>query len=176
MPAVFTPKSEKVCTIVPATANCARTAFCKLVSFFLCKPVEVVYLLLMAAQNLPQCSCIIDHHKVTTIQRIALYNNARCSRKGRITLTNTRTGATLEVCRTHARMAVQGFVDATGDVMCKASRSDFSSGNVGGLPADFGLWTAPGFDEVAADYAAEMKARHADNRRARARRDHKRWG
>ena len=104
-----------------------------------------------------QCACTIAVHTVTTIQRIAMYKDRQCSRKGRVRLLGRRSGSVVHMCRQHAAMALAGFVDGEGKVMGAASRAEYQRGLVGSLPpAD---WTS-GNEQANAD-AAQIRARVA---------------
>jgi len=59
--------------------------------------------------------------------------------KGRIKLVNA-TGSTHAFCKTHARMALEGFVDNDGNVMHPTDRSNYQQGIVSGNPPNMGDW------------------------------------
>lgn len=92
-----------------------------------------------------RCACTVEHHRFTTIQGFALYNADQCSRKHVVTITH-KDGAILKVCRQHAKLAARGFVDSTGRVMSKASRSDYQTFRVLDLPPDLGKWSGTGYE------------------------------
>lgn len=124
----------------------------------------------------PQCCAQVQRHQITTIQRIALHKTGGCTRKGVVTM-RRKDGTEQYMCRQHAKLALQGFVTANGEVMGSTSRSDYQTGKVGGLPLDFGLWTTddPDLQHVADNFKQDMKIRRDAEIKFRARKAQRGW-
>lgn len=86
------------------------------------------------------CCAQVQRHQITTIQRIGIYKTGECTRKGTVTLQH-KNGTEHHMCRQHAKLALQGFVEASGCVASNATRNDYQTGRVSGLPSDYGDWT-----------------------------------
>lgn len=113
------------------------------------------------------CACTVQHHTGTTIQRIAFYRRNQCSRKGVVTIQHID-GPTLSVCKQHARLAARGFLFPSGEVMSKASRSDYQTFRTLDLPPDFGKWFGTGYDHEASNFRIDNEvARREAGRRGR---------
>lgn len=59
----------------------------------------------MAKKPTPRCECIVQKHKVTTIQRIALFKDAQCEFKGRYEIHGHH------FCKTHAKLYAEGHIN-----------------------------------------------------------------
>ena len=85
------------------------------------------------------CIAAYEVHVGTCRLRIPTFENRSCAYKGRIKLVNA-TGSTHAFCKTHARMALEGFVDNDGNVMHPTDRSNYQQGIVSGNPPNMGDW------------------------------------
>ena len=112
-----------------------------------------------AGKDLPNCCAQVEHHRNTIIQRVALFDSAPCSRKGTVTV-RLNDGTERHMCRQHATLAVQGFVNARGAVACKNTRSDYQRGLVAGVPPDFGLWSCEELKGVGEAFKEDLDRRH----------------
>lgn len=110
-----------------------------------------------------QCSCFYEKHRTTTIQRIALFDTVQCSRKGSVDVV-AKDGTVYPMCRTHARMAVVGFVDAGQNVMPKAHRSNYQQGKAGPYLPYRDLYTSEAFPTECEDFHNELAILHRRQR------------
>lgn len=88
----------------------------------------------------PVCGCTTDVGGNTSIQRIKSYHSRSCSKNGGYVLVN-RKGGERRFCGTHVRLALEGLVDAGGNVEGTNNRADIRRY---GLPKPYeGEWTEP---------------------------------
>lgn len=112
------------------------------------------------------CHCTFEKHTYTTIQRIAFFKGEKCEYRGRCRVVRND-GHAVNMCRTHAKLAVRGFVDAEGYVTDKNSRADYQAGKVSWITPHAGVWTCAEFPDEAAEYEAELRRRYQGFQRAR---------
>ena len=85
-----------------------------------------------------KCIASYEVHVNTCRLGISEWETRKCAYKGRILLVN-QAGETKGFCKTHARMALEGFVDNVGNVVHPTDRANYNQGFCG-KPPHLGEW------------------------------------